>query len=257
MKTKNKPIIPGQRVLLSLAIVLTQAGMFPEQSRAANAGPPSRQTVKVLMFGDSVTAGGMPAAVEAALNERTKGRVTWACVNAGVGGETAEGGKTRVAALLDKERPDIVTVSYGLNDTWLKHGTERFVKNMGEIVSIIRAHAAAPKIVLLTTTPLDDRRHFLAKEQYYIDQGGPDRVLETQYNDATRQLAVRGKLPLIDVHKHFLSAKEPMKNILPDGVHLNADGYKLIGPFVAGPLAAWYGKEAKSKSAAAQARTPP
>jgi hypothetical protein len=62
-----------------------------------------------------------------------------------------------------------------------------------------------------------------------MDKGGPDWVLETEYNAVTRRLAAEKGLPLVDLHRCFCRAKDPMQLLVKDGIHLTPEAYKLIG----------------------------
>ncbi|HEY8668884.1 MAG TPA: GDSL-type esterase/lipase family protein [Tepidisphaeraceae bacterium] len=219
--------------------------------------------VRILMLGDSVTALGLPKATAQALNnaadgpQRAKTALHWETINAGAGGETAAGGLARIAKLLDKENPDIVTISFGLNDTWQREGTEKFRNNMLAIIDIVQGHPSKPRppwIVLLTSTPFDDTRHFLGKEKSMIEQGGPDRVLEMQYNRATRQLALDKGFALVDLHRHFFTDPRPMRFLNEDGVHPNEQGFEFAGKYIATTLLAWYAVEIDKDKAALAAR---
>ncbi len=221
---------------------------------AAPAGAEEEKQVKMLMLGDSVTKRGMPEAVQGPLNELTRGQARWTLVNAGVDGETAEGGKARLAKLLDAEKPDVVTIGYGLNDTGQKHSPDRFRGNMLAILDLIQKHTPAAKIILLTTTPLDESRHFLGKDKSFVDQGGIDLLLELKYNSITRRMAAEKNLSLIDLHRQFMADKGWTKYLLPDGAHLTKEGYAFSGKYLAETLAAWYAAGARNGSKAAETR---
>jgi lysophospholipase L1-like esterase len=197
--------------------------------------------VKVLMLGDSVTAAGMTDAVGGPLNELTKGKVRWTMVNAGGPGESADGGKLRIGKLLADHKPNVVTISYGLNDI-SKHATpETFRANMQGILDVIAKEAPGTKVILLTCTPFDIYHHFNGKDKAFNAEGGADLVLDVKYNGVTRALAAERQLPLVDPHRYFLTEKDfAGKYILPDGVHLKPEGYKFVGPYLAKAIAGWY-----------------
>lgn len=83
------------------------------------AAPASAQELRLLMLGDSITAGfglprdqALPVRLEAAL--RAQGRAV-RVIDAGVSGDTTAGGRARLAWAL-AERPDAVIVALGGND---------------------------------------------------------------------------------------------------------------------------------------------
>lgn len=85
----------------------------------AGAGVAQAQPLRLLMLGDSITAGyglanavALPARLEAAL--RARGRDV-RVIDAGVSGDTTAGGRARLAWAL-AERPDAVIVALGGND---------------------------------------------------------------------------------------------------------------------------------------------
>ena len=83
------------------------------------ATPAAAREIRLLMLGDSITAGyglargqGLPARLEAALRER--GREV-RVIDAGVSGDTTAGGRARLDWAL-ADRPDAVIVALGGND---------------------------------------------------------------------------------------------------------------------------------------------
>lgn len=75
---------------------------------------------KILVFGDSLSAGyGMareqswPALLQSRLASQG---AQWQVLNASISGETTAGGRSRLPALLARERPQIVIIALGAND---------------------------------------------------------------------------------------------------------------------------------------------
>jgi len=215
---------------------------------------PQVRKVKVLMLGDSLTRYGLAPASEKELNALSAGAVQWTAVDAGVGGEAAEGGKARIAALLKRENPDIITVEYGANDIAKRYKPEQFRSHMEGIIQIIQSHSPAPRVVLMTVTPVDANRHSFGRDKSLMARGGPDWVLETEYNAVTRRLAAEKGLPLVDLHRHFCTAKDPMQLLVKDGIHLTPQAYKFIGAHLAKALLGYCQAEVFSEPEAAKAR---
>lgn len=223
------------RVTLALAALALLIAASPVAAQAEKQG-------KIVMLGDSITKYGLPEAASAPLNELTRGKVAWTLVNAGVGGETAEVGKTRLPALLQAEKPDLLTVSYGLNDLAQNHKPEQFRANLLEILDLAAKQSPATRVILLTATPFDPRTS-LSKNKTIMDQGGPDLVLELKFNSIVRQIAAEKNLPLIDLHRYFMTDPEWTRYIKPDGVHFVPEGYTFCGKYLAAAIAAWYETE--------------
>ena len=74
----------------------------------------------ILVFGDSLSAGyGIPqdAAWPSLLAKRLKQeRLDYSVANASISGETTSGGRTRLAAALEKSEPAVVVIALGAND---------------------------------------------------------------------------------------------------------------------------------------------
>ena len=99
-----------QRTLMLFAIVFT--------TYAGNAQ--AKEAYKILMFGDSITAGygleakeAPPAQLEALLQQEGYDVVV---INAGVSGDTTSAGRSRLKWTLDKYNPDAVILALGGND---------------------------------------------------------------------------------------------------------------------------------------------
>lgn len=223
--------------------VMAAAGMALALGAAWQAAdgtsPPSPRTLKVLMLGDSLTKYGMAPATEKELNALTQGAIQWTCVNAGVGGEAAEAGKGRLAALLEKENPDLVTVEYGGNDMAKGYTPAKFREHLEGIIQIVQSRSPAPRVVLMTVTGVDGNRHSFGKNKKFNVDGGPDRYLEKQFNAVTRKLAADRQLPLVDMHRQYAAAPDPMALLVKDGIHLTPEAYKYIGAHVARTLLAY------------------
>ena len=214
---------------------------------------------KLVMLGDSITlsarnpeGGKMPQLTEKALNEVSAGRVAWTVVNAGVGSETADGGLKRVAAILTREKPQVITIDYGANDMGRKD-PKWFEDRLRALIDAVQNHPSRPQVVLLTGTPSVDARHFYGRDPFFADAGGPDAYLDRKINAATRRLAAERKLPLIDVHRAFVAAPVWQKLMTSDGVHPTVEGNRVIAACVARGLAAFVEARSSPKSKAAEA----
>lgn len=235
--------------LIAVLVLLVVATSAMAQATAA----PAAKQAKVVMLGDSITKFGLPEAVSAPPNEATKGKVAWTLVNAGVGGETAAVGKTRLAGLLQTEKPDLVTISYGLNDLARNDKPEDFRNHLIEMIDLVAKQSPNTRVILFTATPFDPR-HSLSKNQSIIDLGGADLALELKFNSLVRQLAAEKNLPLIDLHRYVLTDPEWNKYIKPDGVHFTDDGYAFCSKHVVAALTSWYQTEVARETNAVKLR---
>ena len=169
----------------------------------------------VVAFGDSLTAGlgvaaeeAWPALIEARL--RREG-YQYRVVNAGVSGDTTAGGLRRVDWVL-RNRPQVAVVALGANDGLRGLDTDAMERNLLAIVERLRASGARVLVVGMR--------------------------VPTNYGDAYTQ-AFRDVFP--DVAKRTGSALMPFlldgvaadpRLNLPDGIHPNAAGHRVIAEHV-------------------------
>ncbi|MCP3957684.1 MAG: arylesterase [bacterium] len=177
---------------------------------------PAEDSVLVVFLGDSLTAGyeleeaqAFPALVEARL--RASGRAV-KVVNAGVSGDTTAGGLGRLDWLLRQE-PDVLFVGLGGNDGLRGVPLESSEANLRAILE--RAQAAGIRVLLAG---------MLIPPNY-----GPDYT--TRFAAIYPRLAEELDVPLIPFLLENVAAREDLN--LPDGIHPNAEGQKLVAETVA------------------------
>ncbi len=173
--------------------------------------PAAQPVPRVVFLGDSLTAGyglGEEQAYPALLGkllaaEGTPVRV----VNAGVSGDTSAGGLARLDWIL-RQKPDLVVVELGPNDGLRGLPLAMTEKNLREIVARCRAAGARVLLVGMQIPP-----------NYGPDYAGA-------FRDLYPRLAEELDVPLVP----FLLAGvggEPGLN-LPDGLHPNAEGHRIV-----------------------------
>ncbi len=130
--------------------------------------------------------------------------------NAGRSGDTAGQGLSRLEDDVLTHDPDLVLVSFGLND--MKNGipVEQFGEDLGKVVDRISAHGST--VVLLTTTRLQKGASMVARFN-----PGP-------FNDTIRAIAEGNGIWLIDVNKEA-GGLNTSKYLL-DAAHPNTEGYR-------------------------------
>src|SRR5262249_2697661 len=138
--------------------------------------------------------------VEEGLRARLKDtKVT--VINSGQGSDTAKGGLARFARDVLAHKPDVVTISFGLNDTGVST-PEEFEKSLRGMIEQIRKTSKA-KVILVTSTPFDNKRH--AWGQKFAERGGLDEFMNTSFCARMRALAKEMKIGLCDLHDDFAS----------------------------------------------------
>lgn len=230
------------RLLLLLALLFTASAsgrdILPDVQR-------------ILFLGDSITASGeyvdgFEAYLFAAYPERQ-----WQVINAGLPSETVSGLSEdghaggqfprpdlheRLDRVLEKTKPDLIFVCYGMNDgIYLPLSEERFAR-FREGIEKVRAKASAigAKVVHLTPPPFDPEP---IKEKTSIDGVGLpfrdyDAVL-TAYSEWLLSQRTNG-WDVIDIHAAMLASlkdhrvKDPAFRFAGDGVHPSEEGHRVI-----------------------------
>jgi len=179
----------------------------------------------VVMLGDSVTERGLPKQVKKLLDERIASPLQRPTViNAGKGFDNATSALDRLEKDVLAHHPDIVTVSFGLNDTGTRK-PDQFKDSLEQIIS--RLQAADIQVVLLTSTPFNNDRHGWAEA--FEAEGGLDEYMNREFCDKMRSLANGKEVLLCDLHTIFSEAFKQdadliNKLISGDGVHPTAEG---------------------------------
>jgi lysophospholipase L1-like esterase len=94
------------------------------------------------------------------------------------------------------------------------------LKNYDKIISTIKKESPRTKIYFQTIMPVNNE--FPAKNQFNKDT----RI--AWLNDQIKLLGKQENITVIDLHPHFLGADKKLdKRYTEDGLHLNAEGYKL------------------------------
>ena len=107
---------------------------------------PVEKSVKMLMFGDSITHGYDTWVPENSYAFRTVDAFDAECINKGIGGEIFF---PALANTRDDIEPDFITVAYGTND-WSRNNKERFEKSCKEFYENLSKTYPNAKIFALT-----------------------------------------------------------------------------------------------------------
>lgn len=132
----------------------TAPAATPATSAPMTSAPAESDSVVVVFFGDSLTAGyglanpgreAYPALVGDAL--RAEG-VPVRVVNAGSSGETSAGGLRRVDWVLSRSRPDVFVLALGANDGLRGQDPAAMADNLRAILAKVRAAAPEARLVV-------------------------------------------------------------------------------------------------------------
>lgn len=172
-----------------------QANLLPLTQSKLKAGKP----VKIVAFGDSITAGGDASKLELVFWKRwadalqrkyPQAQVT--AVNGATGGDSTVQGLQRLQTKVLDETPDLVLIGFGMND----HNVggvpiEQFKANLQAMIARIRSETGA-EIVLFSAFPPNPKWKF-----------GTHRMAE--YAEATRRVAGDTGCAYADVFSNWVS----------------------------------------------------
>lgn len=157
----------------------------------------------VLAFGDSVTfgTGAVPGEDWPSL---LAARTGWNVINAGLPGDTAEAGKSRLAALLAEHRPDLVIVEIGGNDFLRRRPEEAVKEDLRQMLGEVRKQGALAVLVAVPALSLMSVAGKPSDSPIYRALGKEEKVpvIEDVFSSVLGQPALRA-----------------------DPIHPNAQGY--------------------------------
>lgn len=173
----------------------------------------SSPAIRIVAFGDSLTAGynlpvdeAYPAILERVLLERGR---SVEVINSGVSGETSAGGVRR-AEFIKSLDPDIVLFGLGGNDALRLLSPAELEKNLSEALTALLAGNDSPRVLLIGMRA----------------PANTDATYRLAFDAVYPKLAKQFNLPLVPF---FLDgvALDP-RYTLPDGIHPNPAGYRII-----------------------------
>lgn len=205
-------------------------------------------TITIVALGDSITVARRQEPenrwlniVERELVARHPG-TEFRVFNAGVGSECDREKMARFQSDVVDRRPDVVLLQFGGNNTGFANPQKRVKPNETEAyLEHIRAELPAETAIVAITFPrIVDERHSTTKlagaQKFLAPWGGLDGSAE-RFRTVVRDFARRHGCPLADLSESMRRAPDSDKFTLPDGVHLTADGNRLLADLVLGCLA--------------------
>lgn len=207
---------------MSLLAVTT---MFGGSSLVQAADIAVKSGEKIAFMGDSITAAGAKpnGYVRLVISGLEAVGVKTTAIPAGISGHKSNQMLARLDKNVISKKPEWMTLSCGVNDVW--HGKrgvllEDYKKNITKIVDLCQA--ADIKVMLLTSTMIkEDEKNKL------------NQTLKG-YNDFLIALAKEKKCLIADLNADMQAVinasadKKGGKLLTRDGVHMNADGNKMM-----------------------------
>ncbi len=175
-----------------------------------------------MFYGDSLTAGyglsteeAFPALLEKKLNAQT---IRCKVINAGLSGETSAGGLSRIDWVL-RQPVDIFVLELGGNDGLRGLPLEQTKANLQAIIDKVKVKNPNVKIVIAGMMVPPNM--------------GKDYT--SQFKDVFPELAKKNKTTLIPFLLDGVGGNEKLN--LPDGIHPNVEGHKIIANNLVGIIA--------------------
>ncbi|WP_073281193.1 arylesterase [Hymenobacter psychrotolerans] len=175
----------------------------------------------IIFFGNSLTAGyQLPAsaAFPSLLQQRLDSlNLPYKTFNYGVSGETSAGGRQRVASVLARQPVDVFVLELGANDGLRGIPVRETTQNLQAIIDQVRLKYPEARIVLVGLEfPFD--LSALGGHQY--------GRYAAEFKALFRILAEKNSLPFVPFLLQGVLGRRELN--LPDGVHPNAAGHKLL-----------------------------
>jgi len=183
------------------------------QNQAENATMEAAKTKTILFFGNSLTAGygldikeSFPSLIQNRLDSLN---LNYTVINAGLSGETTSGGKNRLAWVL-KQKVDIFVLELGANDGLRGIPLQETKTNLQTIIDAVLEKNSETKIIL-------------AGMQIPPNMG---QEYTAEFRTIFPDLAEENYLPIIPFLLDGVAGIPDLN--LPDGIHPNAEGQKIV-----------------------------
>lgn len=152
--------------------------------------------------------------------------------NRGISGDITFGVLERLNEVTEG-KPAKVFILIGINDISRNIPDSLIVRNYALMVRRIKVESPRTKIYLQTLMPVNNE--FTQFKNHYNKDEHINFV-----NESMRKLAAAESITLIDLYPHFLNSSRKLdKKLTQDGLHLNAEGYKVwkkvLEPYVNEP----------------------
>jgi len=202
------------RTTLTIFTALVPASLALAENEKPEKKPllsPSHQ--RIVFLGDSITDGNTyPTLIKQALTDA--GYTPPICINAGVGGDTAAGMKSRLDITVLPYKPTLVTVSAGVNDALRGVTNENYEADMKAIADKLKAAGAS--VILLTLSILEP-----------ADSPASTNILA--YCAILQRLATTNNLAIADVNRLMQEARTAGQRLIEaDGIHPNYEGQRVL-----------------------------
>ena len=180
---------------------------------------------QTVFIGDSLTDG---CALDVFYPE-----LSTAAYNRGIGGDTTGGVLKRLKLSLFDIKPSRIIMMIGINDINCMVPNSKILDNYGKILGEIKAALPEAEVYCVSVMPVN--RDI---ESYTVVNAEITNSKVLELNPEIEKLTVSYGYRFIDLHADFCDADGFLKKELsPDGIHLNHDGYTVYSKIIKEALA--------------------
>jgi acyl-CoA thioesterase-1 len=205
-------------ILLAFSNACYSSGTDDAARRVAALNPVRMQNI--IFFGNSLTAGyqlrgseAFPSLIQQRIDSL---HLPYKAINYGVSGETTAGGRQRIASVLARQPVDVFVLELGANDGLRGIPVRETTQNLQHIIDQVQLKYPKARIVLVGLEfPFD----------LSILGGGYGRY-GTEFKALFRTLADKNNLAFVPFLLQGVMGIRELN--LPDGVHPNAQGQKIL-----------------------------
>lgn len=180
---------------------------------------------QIVFFGDSLTAGyqlrgseSFPSRIQEKIDALG---LPYKALNYGISGETTAGGRQRIGSVLDRVNPiDVFVLELGANDALRGIPVRETSQNLQHILNEVRRQYPQARIVLVGLEFPFDLGPLASLG------GGRYGHYAQEFKVLFRQLAEKNEVDFVPFLLHGVIGQRHLN--LPDGVHPNAEGQKLL-----------------------------
>ena len=218
-ETEPTPMPDVSESVQPMTTATPESATTPDRPLAGAASAAESDTVTVLFFGDSLTAGyGLPdpdLAYPALVGDQIRAAgVPVRVVNAGVSGETSAGGKGRIAWALRQTTPDVFVLALGANDGLRGTDPAATRANLDAILSAVEQAAPDARLVVAGMEALPN---------YGADYG-------REFREVFPAVAERHGAALVPFLLQDVAGVRRLNQA--DGVHPTAEGQRIMAETV-------------------------
>jgi lysophospholipase L1-like esterase len=181
--------------------------------------PPAKSETRVVFIGDSITDGWNLAQY---FPEKQY-------INRGISGQTTPQMLLRFRSDVIDLKPRVVVILAGTNDIAGNTGTmmlEDTARNLTSMVELAKANNI--RVVLSSVLPVNDRVRNKEGVLFVQTKSRPNEKI-TAMNDWLKKYSAENDLIYLDYYSATVDEKKTLKDGLSyDGLHPNADGYKVM-----------------------------